>query len=95
MIIINLDTPVNVSGKVVERLAIDTPIRARHLLRAMADLDTSRTFAQKFMESVCGLPPGGLEELSIEDYAKVNDVLIPFMASFQRPGLAGHTGQQT
>lgn len=88
MIVINLDTPVRINGSTIDSIAIETPIRARHLLRAMSDPDGCRSLPQKFMERACSLPPGGLEELTMEDYAKVSTALIPFLASFQRAGLA-------
>ncbi len=78
----------------IDNIAIETPIRARHLLRAMSDPDGGRSLAQKFMESACNLPPGGLEELSMEDYAKVSTALIPFLASFQRAGVPFHQDAQ-
>jgi len=84
MITITLDTPVVHDGRTVTELTFETPIRAGHLLKAMRSSANSAGMTQVFTESVLGVEPGFLDLLTLEDFAKVQSVILPFLASFQR-----------
>ena len=85
MIVIELDTPFEDDGQIVKAIAIETPIRARHLLKANRESNGNlNLFSEIFFESVCGLSKGALGSLTLEDYAKVSSVINPFLASFSR-----------
>lgn len=88
MIHIKLDTPIEDEGRIVEGFSIETPILARHLLRAARESSGNASlFGEIFFESVLGLSRGALGRLTLEDYAKVSAVINPFLASFARPEL--------
>ena len=91
MIVIKLDTPVWDGDVEITELRIETPIRAGHLLKAMRTTTSGSLLMELFIESVCGVSHGFLEQLTIEDFAKVHAAVGPFLASFQRP----HLGAQT
>jgi hypothetical protein len=70
----------------VSVLYLETPIMARHIIRAVRDTAGQGSMAagQRFVENAFGLEPGELERLTLEDYAKVMEAIQPFMASFER-----------
>lgn len=84
MIEIILDSPVSMNGMTYKNLYIDTPIRAGHFLRAARSNHHPTIQVELIFESILGVPRGFLEQLSLEDYSKVQEAICPFLASFQR-----------
>lgn len=86
MIHIKLDTPIKDNGKWIDEIIVETPITAKHILYATRRCGKSREpglVAELFFESVLGLSRGGVEKLTLEDYAKVMEAIGPFLASFE------------
>ena len=84
MIIVRLDTPIRDGEAVIDELRIETPIRVGHLLKAMRTTSNGSLLSELFTASVLGVSQDVLEQLTIEDYARVQEVLSPFLASFLR-----------
>jgi hypothetical protein len=85
MITIKLDTATQIEGLgLIDELKIETPVRVVHLLTALQSGQNPSRIAQMFMESICGLPSGGLGQLTLEDYVKVSETINPLLAPFER-----------
>ena len=84
MIILKLDTPIRNGEVVIDEFRIETPIRVGHLLKAMRATSNSSLLSELFTASVLGVSQDILGQMTIEDYARVQEAIGPFMASFTR-----------
>jgi len=81
---IALGTPLMLpDGQRLETVVIPTPLRAYHLLTLQTG-DANAMF--RFVESIARLPRGTAGQFTLDDYAVIQEHLLPLLTSFIRLG---------
>ena len=82
---VQLKQPLPCEGGMISELTIRTDIRLKDMRGVATDPDPVIQ-TERLLARLANVPPSTIAEMGMEDVAKVQEIIAPFLAAFQRTG---------